>query len=102
MTDEERQPTMRKHEMTSQYNQEDSVSPTEETTPAAPFERPSTSHRWRRWLAGSTAVVAAQAAALIAVPAVEAGEATQLFQVTKNTCTIPTAGNPKVAATAKV
>ena len=88
--------------MTSQYNQEDSVSPTEETTPAAPFERPSTSHRWRRWLAGPTAVVAALAAALIAVPAVEAGAATQLVQVTKNTGTIPTAGNPKVAATAKV
>ena len=57
----------------SKHNQEDSVTPTEETTPAVSFERPSTSHRWRRWLAGPTAVIAVLAAALVVVPAAEAG-----------------------------
>ncbi len=93
---------MRKHEVTSEHNQEESVSPTEETTPAASFKRPAMSHRCRRWLAGSTAVVAALAAALVALPAAQAGAATALTKVTKNTGTIPTAGSPKVAATAKI
>jgi hypothetical protein len=101
MIDEGR-PAMRKHEVTSEHNQEESVSPTEETTPAASFKRPAMSHRCRRWLAGSTAVVAALAAALVALPAAQAGAATALTKVTKNTGTIPTAGSPKVAATAKI
>ena len=87
----------------SKHNQEDSVSPTEETTPAASSKRPSTSRRWRRWLAGPTAIVAMLAAGLVVMPAVEAGAATALVTVTQGaTGTTPTAGHPVAKATAKI
>ena len=94
---------MSNHEATSKHNQEDSVTPTEDTTPAVSFKRPSTPHRWRRWLAGPTAIIAVLAAALVAVPAVQAGAATGLTQVTQGTTgTIPTVGNPVPAAGAQL
>ena len=65
-------------------------------------EATSMNRRWRRRLAGVTAVVAATSAGLIAVPAV-AGASTALNQVTQGTTgTVPTAGTPVKAATADI
>ncbi len=89
--------------MTSKYNQEESVSPTEDTTPAASFERSSTPNRWRRWLAGPLAVIAGMAATLIVLPVTEAGAATAISTVTQGlTGTTPTVGSPQPSASAKV
>ena len=62
----------------------------------------SASRRWRRRLTVPAAMAVGLTGVLAALPAAQAGAATALTKVTKNTGTIPTAGSPKVAATAKI